>query len=210
MTQHSGHRLRAALCALALTATGLDIMAQPIEEPDYTLLETVGDVEIRRYQPVIQAIVALPDNKHSSQGFRRLASFIFGGNDQSEAIAMTAPVQETLFIAKPEMAFTMPSHYTMESLPTPDDQGVQLVEIAQRTVAAITFSGWATSGKVARYTDRLRSTLNEQGLTAIGDPMLNQYNPPWTPPFKRRNEIILVIDSPPSVAAAAENTTRTW
>lgn len=203
-------RLPLALCIAALAATGVESMAQTIEEPDFSLIKMIGDVEIRSYQPVIQAVVALPDNKHSSQGFRRLASFIFGGNDQGESIAMTAPVQETLFVAKPEMAFTMPAQYTMDDLPTPNDQRVELVEIAQRTVAAIAFSGWATSGKVERYSKKLRATLRKHGLAAIGDPMLNQYNPPWTPPFKRRNEIVLVIDSTPFAVAHAEKDEPTW
>jgi effector-binding domain-containing protein len=173
---------------------GVNSLAEPIEEPRYTLLKSIDNVDIRRYDPVVQAVVSLPDSKHSARGFRRLAAFIFGGNNAGQTIAMTAPVQETQFVEEPEMAFTMPAEYTLESLPEPDDQRIRLNEIPQRTVAVIAFSGWATANKIKRYTQELQTTLAENELEVTSEVMLNQYNPPWTPPFKRRNEIMLEIN----------------
>lgn len=178
-------------------------MADSIEEPAYALLYTLGDVEIREYEPVIQAVTELPDNNASSAGFRRLAGFIFGGNSTGESIAMTAPVQETIGHAKTTMAFTMPSAYSLEQLPAPSDQQVSLVEVPRRVAAVIGFSGWATQGKIDKYTQQLRDTLQSQSIAITGAIMLNQYNPPWTPPFLRRNELMVTIALPPLAEAAA-------
>ncbi len=189
---------RALLIAvLALTANGA--MADKVEEPAYTSLGELDEVELRRYAPSIQARTSLADSGQTNSGFRRLAGYIFGGNDREMEIAMTAPVEETLE-EEPTMAFTMPSEHRMEDLPAPDDESVELVAVPERTVAVIAFSGWATGGKVADKTEELLATLESNGIEATGSPSLNQYNPPWTPPFMRRNEIMVAIDLPPGVA----------
>ncbi len=174
----------------------LSTMVHSVEEPAYSLLDTIDDVEIRQYAPVIQAVTKLPDNSRSGAGFKRLAGFIFGGNDVRKKIAMTAPVQETLGQEQPEMAFTMPSKYTLETLPTPNDKSVKLIEVPERTVAVIAFPGWATKSKINRYTEQITRVIQSNNLEALSGVMLNQYNPPWTPPFMRRNEIMLEIKNP--------------
>ena len=168
-------------------------MAQSIEEPRYTVRESVGNVEIRQYAPVIQAVTTLPDNSHTSEGFRRLAGFIFGDNDQQQTIAMTAPVQETLGVTRPVMAFTMPGQYTLEDLPTPQDSRITFHEVPARAVAVVSFSGGATSTRVARFESELLENLKSNGIEIAGDATLNQYNPPWTLPFLRRNEIMIEV-----------------
>ena len=175
-------------------------MANSVEEPAYQLLYSLGEVEIREYAPIIQAITALPDNNSTNDGFRRLAGFIFGGNSSGESIAMTAPVQETLDTDTINMAFTMPRTYNMEQLPEPSDPRVALIEVPGRAAAVIGFSGWATAGKIEKYTQRLRDALQQQSIVITGDITLNQYNPPWTPPFQRRNEIMVDIALPQNIA----------
>jgi hypothetical protein len=171
--------------------------ADKIEEPHYTVVARLGaDIEIRHYDAVVQAVVELPDSQHTNQGFRRLAGFIFGGNDTGQAIAMTAPVQETLFVDRPKMAFTMPSHLQLDDLPRPDDAGISIEPVAARTAAVIRFSGWATAGKIEKMTEKLKTTLQQNKVAVQGTPILAQYNPPWTLPFKRRNEVQLVVDWP--------------
>ncbi|MBT7719724.1 MAG: heme-binding protein, partial [Halieaceae bacterium] len=80
-----------------------------------------------------------------------------------------------------------------EDLPEPADDSVQIQTVPGRTMAAIRFSGWATDGKVKRNTQQLIATLKQHGIEAVGTPSLNQYNPPWTPPFLRRNEIMVEV-----------------
>ena len=185
-----------ALALVLIAISGFSHMANSIEEPRFELIQALGDIEIREYEPVIQAVTQLPGSSSSSEGFRRLAGFIFGGNEQEQKIAMTAPVQETLGTAKPTMAFTMPAQYSVAQLPTPDDDRVTLLEVPAKTVAVVSFSGWATDAKVARYERQLREGLSENAIEVTGDSSLNQYNPPWTLPFLRRNEIMIEIRFP--------------
>ena len=190
-------RIMLALGLMAGSAVG---QAEEIEEPQWQLIDTVGKVELRRYAARVQAVTELEDSGQSSAGFRRLAGFIFGGNEREQSIAMTAPVQETLQNERPLMTFTMPRGYALAELPAPDDRRVRLVAVPEQTVAAIRCSGWATRGKIGRMTRERTAVLAEHGIAVAGRPMLNQYNPPWTPPLFRRNEITLAIDLPEQVA----------
>ena len=180
------------LC-IPLLLVSVNTVASSIEEPAWELLEQIGPVELRRYQPNIQARTPLSSSGETSKGFGRLAGYIFGDNDSGEKIAMTAPVGETLTPDGPTMSFTMPAAYAMEDLPAPDDPSVTLHEVPERTLAAVRFSGWATGGKVKRHTRQLLDTLEAEGIAVAGDPGLNQYNPPWTLPHKRRNEIVVEV-----------------
>ncbi|MEH6550720.1 MAG: heme-binding protein [Pseudomonadales bacterium] len=168
-------------------------MANSLEEPKYDVLKSYDEVEVRYYHPVIQARVPLASNNKSANGFKTLAGFIFGDNIGNNAISMTAPVQEDIYTDKPTMAFTMPSQYSLETLPVPNNANVEIISLPARVVAVIPFSGWATDGKVKRYTNQLQQTLETVKLDTLSNPKLNQYNPPWTLPVFRRNEIMIEI-----------------
>ena len=183
------HRLIPALFLLLPAVT----MAADIEEPAWELLDRMGPVELRRYAPTVEARTTLSSSRETTGGFGRLAGYIFGENASGEKIAMTAPVTETLVPDSPTMSFTMPSAYDLAHLPEPRSGAVTLHEVPARTLAAVRFSGWATSGKVKRHTRELLETLDAQGIEVSGAPSLNQYNPPWTPPFLRRNEITVEV-----------------
>ena len=160
-----------------------------IEEPKYELLDKDGDFEIRHYSSVIQATTVMNSSSDSSQGFKTLAGFIFGDNENQESISMTAPVQESLYVSEPVMAFTMPRRFTQDTLPSPLNENVEIEVVPERTVAVIRFSGWASDRKVDRMKNRLEEFLKQKNLIGRGDWLLNQYNPPWTLPFMRRNEV---------------------
>ncbi|MEM9254810.1 MAG: heme-binding protein [Pseudomonadota bacterium] len=179
------------LVALVLMIAASD--TQATEEPAWSLLETLDEVELRLYEPSIEARTPMTNAQETSSGFRRLAGYIFGGNDAGTEIAMTAPVSETLVDSEPTMAFTMPSAYRMDDLPAPDDDSVSLHAVPERTIAVIRFSGWATDAKVERYRINLLNTLAAEGIDIVGEPALYQYNPPWTPPFLRRNEVAVEV-----------------
>ncbi len=169
-------------------------MASDIEEPRWELLETLEAVEIRYYPAGIQATTRIPTSGHTTTGFRRLADYIFGANSNAKSIAMTAPVQETLESGSPTMAFFLPAEYSLDELPAPNDQRVEIVPVDSRTMAVVRFSGWATGPKVTRMQGKLLKTLETHGVSAIGVPVLNQYNPPWTVPFLRRNEVSVQVE----------------
>ena len=165
-----------------------------IEEPTYSLVVAWDDpdVEIRDYNSRI--LVTTQMNEGQNTGFRVLAGYIFGGNEKEQEIAMTAPVQRTMpGIEDAEMAFLVPREYSIEELPTPDDTRVQFREEPAYRAAVIRFSGWVNDQKAERYWQTLSTFLKEQGIQPLGDPTVNQYNPPWTPPFMRRNEIIVAV-----------------
>ena len=166
-----------------------------IEEPAYTIEKVWEDeqIEIRTYTPRIMAVTTMSGNE--DDGFRVLAGYIFGGNAQDQKIAMTAPVQRSM-AGEQEMAFMMPAEYEMEDLPDPNDQRVAFREAPAYAAAVIRFSGWASAEKADSNWQQLRRFLIVEGIEITGGPTLNQYNPPWTLPVLRRNEIIVPVELP--------------
>ena len=163
------------------------------EEPSYTARPLIDGVEIRRYGPRIAAetTVAAAEEAARSAGFRRLAGYIFGGNHQDRRIAMTAPVaQSEGWIIR----FFMPATWTMDSLPTPDDQRVRLITLPAESVAVLRFTGDRGPDAIAARTNQLLETLRAIGFQPVGEPTTWLYDPPWTISFRRRNEIAIPVD----------------
>ena len=189
------------------------------EEPNYTVLSQMNDFELRRYdkQLVAQTLVSGDQDSASREGFKVLADYIFGNNtaptggsskismtapvtmqpnnkksdSESQKIAMTAPVSMQQNDGKWRVQFTMPSKYTMQTLPKPNNPNITITEMPAQTYGVIKFSGLAGSKKVATKTEELQSWMQTQNLTITGEPELARYNPPWTLPFLRRNEVMI-------------------
>ena len=124
-----------------------------------------------------------------------MAGYIFGGNTAEQKIAMTAPVQTSMAgSAVQEMAFVMPSQFGESDLPEPNDPAIDLRPMSGYVAAVIAFSGRASASTAETHWKQLREFLEESNFEAVGPPTLNQYNPPWTLPFLRRNEIIVPIN----------------
>ena len=168
-------------------------IANATEEPAWTLIDTLGDVEVRHYEPLVQARTLTSGTAGSSGVFRTLARYISGGNVPGQEIAMTAPVERSLSSEKNYMAFNMPEAMTRESLPQPNDDKVTLHEVPARTVAVMTFSGRARNESVQEKVRALLATLASRGIEPVGEVTLAQYNPPWTLPWNRRNEVMVEI-----------------
>jgi hypothetical protein len=185
-------------------------ISRDIEEPAYQVVRTEGDVEVRRYEPTIVAATVVEGTRQEalSTGFRRLAGYIFGKNKSRTEIAMTAPVNATpsekIAMTAPVSAtslqegrfrvtFTMPSSYTMETLPIPDDDRVVLEQVPGREVAALRFSGWASDGAIERHVEELLAWVEASDRTVTGAPTLAQYDPPFKMPLLRRNEILVEL-----------------
>ena len=177
-----------------------------LEEPDYEVLETIGDVEIRRYSPYIVAEVTVSGPSADTQAFRILAGYIFGKNTTGEKMSMTAPVETR----GAEHAFVMERKYTLETLPKPEDERVQLRRKAPRVVAARRFSGRWTERNFSQHRELLLKQLAELGVAVTGNPELARYNSPFTPWFLRRNEIIVPVEwSPTDTGPAVASKTPT-
>lgn len=186
------------------------VSAMAVEEPVYKTELKDGAFEIRDYPALVVAEVDVSGKQRSaaSDGFRLLAGYIFGGNTRKQSIAMTAPVAqqptgETIATAAPAttiktasewvVRFTMPTGYTLATLPQPDDAKVRLRETPPAHVAIIRFSGLARPGDVAAKTADLTTWIRTRHLRDDGPPSLAQYNPPWTLWFLRRNEIMIPV-----------------
>ena len=180
---------------ISLVTSVMTTQAIAIEEPVYQVEKAwePEQIEIRAYAPRIMAVTGM--NEDSDSGFRVLAGYIFGGNAEEEKIAMTAPVQQTMAGEK-EMAFMMPAKYALKDLPQPEDLRVSFREAPAYTAAVIQFSGWASAEKADENWQQLQRFLIAEGIDITGEPTLNQYNPPWTLPFMRRNEIIVPVAFP--------------
>ena len=180
---------------ISLITSVMTTQAIAIEEPVYEVEKAweAEQIEIRAYAPRVMAVTGMDED--SDSGFRVLAGYIFGGNAEEQKIAMTAPVQQSMAGEK-EMAFMMPAEYALEDLPEPEDQRVSFREAPAYTAAVIQFSGWASAEKADENWQQLRRFLIAEGIDITGEPTLNQYNPPWTLPFMRRNEIIVPVAFP--------------
>ena len=180
---------------ISLVASVMATQAIAIEEPVYQVEKAweAEQIEIRAYAARVMAVTGMADD--SDSGFRVLAGYIFGGNAEEQKIAMTAPVQQSMAGEK-EMAFMIPAEYALEDLPEPEDQRVSFREAPAYTAAVIQFSGWASADKADENWQQLRQFLIAEGIDITGEPTLNQYNPPWTLPFMRRNEIIVPVAFP--------------
>ncbi|MCO4761319.1 MAG: heme-binding protein [Myxococcales bacterium] len=170
-----------------------------------------GPLEIRRYAPrVVATVKTVGDRDAASRaGFKRLARYIFGGNDQGNKVAMTAPVSATpsgdIAGDDPGFAdrmgatdswqvmFTMPSAWTLNTLPVPLDEGVQLMRRPGACYAAHVFTGLTTDQTVRERTQQLVTWLERRDLQPSGEPTLARYNTPWTLPWRRRNEILIPL-----------------
>lgn len=204
-------RITLLLSGLALGACSVIGVRNGTEEPEYAVTAKVGDVEIRHYAARIAAETAIAGEEYNARnaGFRKLAGYIFGANKTNASIAMTAPVAqsaETIAMTAPVgqsqdaqgrwvIRFTMPSKYTMATLPVPNDAEVKLVEVPPETIAVLRFTGSTGTDAVKDQQTKLLATLKASPWTATGTPIAWFYDPPWTIPFLRRNEVAVPVSS---------------
>tara|TARA_B100001750_G_C15513582_1_gene605383 strand:+ start:1581 stop:2168 length:588 start_codon:yes stop_codon:yes gene_type:complete len=184
-----------ALLIIIITSLG-HIMA--IETPDYHLISKSGDFEIREYAPMVIARTEVKSayKEATYTGFRRIANYIFGGNDKQLNITMTAPVISNRLEKNHELyevIFVMPKQHTLKSLPEPDLSNVYLEERKFGKVVSVSFGGWATKNRANHYKQILQNYMKSQSIDRIGDFMIAQYNSPWVIPPFRKNEIMVRI-----------------
>lgn len=169
----------------------------------YVVVDHVGDVEVRRYP---RSVVVETTAATERAAFGRLFRYISGANRADAEVSMTAPVEtgESIAMTAPvetdgreggvRMAFYLPASYDYEAAPAPTDPDVRLVEVPERLLAVRGFSWWTTDRRVESQTADLLVTLDDEpGLTAAGDPFLLRYDPPWTLPFLRTNEVAVEV-----------------
>ena len=185
------------------------------QTPSYTVERTLGPassgIELRRYGPRLAAETTVSGNEANarSQGFKVLAGYIFGGNTTKTSIDMTAPVSQEKSSQSIDMTapvgqsrtsdgswrirFFMPTKYTLETLPKPNDRAIEIVTVPPESVAVLRYSGSIRPSEVHQAERHLTEIVAGAGLHATGEPFTWFYDPPWTLPPLRRNEAAVVV-----------------
>jgi hypothetical protein len=198
------------MASLALINAWTDAMAY--EEPEYQLVRTYPDFEVRRYPPqmIAETVVDGAFSEVGGGAFRILADYISGNNRPGEKISMTAPVaqqpgdsriamtapvgQSTTGDGRFSFFFFMPSQYTRETLPIPNDPRVRIRELEERTMAVLQYSGSWREDRYRAQETKLKEALRRQGLRIVGEPVFARYNSPFSLWFLRRNEVMIPVD----------------
>lgn len=192
-----------------------------IEEPSFKVIVKSGNFELRQYAPMLVAETLVDGDMDDagSTGFRRIADYIFGNNQvqtstgsakiamtapvtmepQSQKIAMTAPVAlmpaEGMGASKQwRVHFVMPSQYNMNTIPKPKNPDVKLREIPGKLFAVSSFTGFNTQTRVQTKTDELNLWIGQKNLKVLSQAQLARYDPPWTLPMFRRNEVMIEVE----------------
>ncbi len=186
----------------------LDLMA--IEEAPYEVVKQDGRFEIRDYASHILAETVVEGDLEDAgnKAFNRLFGYISGENRTRSKLAMTAPVSqqsagEKIAMTAPvgqqragddwAVSFMMPSEYSMETLPEPNDPLITLRQVPPRTMAAVRYSGFWSEKNYLKHKAALEEWVARMGLVITGDPVWARYNAPFTPWFLRRNEILVPV-----------------
>jgi hypothetical protein len=175
--------------------------AMAIEEPHYDVIVSQPPFELRHYAPTLiaQTIVDGDMDAASSKGFRLIANYIFGNN-----VAMTTPVTvepqsgdtRVTGASQWRIHFVMPSQYTLANIPKPINSAVTLHELPRKYMAVYRYSGFNTQARVQEKTEEALAWAKQQSLKIVGAPQLSRYDPPWTLPMFRRNEIMVEVAAP--------------
>ena len=166
------------------------------ENQKYRLVHSESQYEIRFYPSATFAKIYSDGTNYksvASSGFRKLAGYIFGGNEQKKSIAMTAPVRMEMTDKGSTMSFVMPEKYKESDLPKPNDSGVHIVKSSPHYVAAITFGGYADDEKIKENRDLLLRLLQEKGIKVTGEYTFLAYNAPYQF-WSRKNEVVIPIE----------------
>lgn len=205
--------MRALLSALIAFFLALfePMSASATEEPAHTVVVEEERFQIRAYDPMIVAEVEVGGdmNRASGNGFRPLADYIFGNNTARAEIAMTAPVTRTPTSQKIDMtapvlrepgdagswtvSFVMPSQWTMETLPVPNNPGVSLREVPGEMIAAAEFRGSGTMAAFTRWESELADWAASQGYEIAGPARYAGYSGPWVPGPMKRQEVLIPV-----------------
>jgi len=170
--------------------------ANKTEEQKHSVIRKFKDFEIRFYPSATIATIksnAKTYKELSGPGFQKLAGYIFGGNEANKKISMTTPVQMDINDSGSTMSFVMPSEYSKENLPKPNDPNVNIINTADEYVAVIRFGGYASDEDLKFYSEKLQNLLRENGITPLGNYRFLGYNPPYQF-VGRRNEVIVAVE----------------
>jgi hypothetical protein len=168
------------------------------ETQPYKVIHVERGFEIRFYPATTMAIVvsnAKTYKELAGSGFRKLAGYIFGGNNEKKSISMTSPVHMDINDSLSSMSFVMPSSYTEDNLPQPNDKTIAIKTTKDEYVAVVRFGGYASDEDIKEYSAKLEKSLVASKIHYFGNFRFLGYNAPYQF-FGRRNEIIVSVQWP--------------
>jgi hypothetical protein len=174
----------------------LAINTRKTESQAYKLINKEKGFEIRFYPSVKLAQIASSAHSYrelSSTGFRKLAGYIFGGNEDNTKIAMTSPVHMDINDSVSTMSFVLPTEYQNKSLPLPNDASIKITNTLEEYAAVLHFGGFANDASIKANSLKLKQLLDRKGINSIGNFRYLGYNPPYQL-ISRKNEIIVRIE----------------
>ena len=180
-----------------------------VEKPKYQATALTNEIELRSYDPMLVAMVQMSGSRKDaiSEGFRVLADYIFGNNTLEQNISMTAPVEQqagqkismTAPVQQQQrsnswmISFVMPKQFTLTTIPKPNNEMVKINEVPAQRFITIRFSGSNSDDNIRKNESVLFNYITQNKINVTGEPKYAFYNPPWTLPFMRRNEIMVQL-----------------
>jgi hypothetical protein len=182
----------------ALTMVGCKVSRAGYESAPYEVVRSDGKYELRDY-PGLTLVETIPlENGKADGGFNRLFGFITGANETKQEISMTTPVFMSNTESNETMAFVMPAALTSDVVPKPTDGSLRVRVVAAGRFAVLRFSGGRNAENETLNLELLKTWMSTQGLSSTSAPVYGYFDPPWTPAFLRRNEVMLrtLVKSP--------------
>ena len=195
-------RFSVFLIAFLAYLTG-SVPAMSYEEPEYSIVKKTDVYEVRQYKKRTVAEVIYVEK---DSGFRVLFDYISGANKgfkevemtipvtQSKKIDMTVPVTQSASDGEMSMRFFLPTQYSKQNAPAPNDERVKIIDLPEEYFAVISYSGFASDGNFEEHYTELKAALDKDGMVIKGPPIKATYNSPFTPPFLRRNEAMYPLE----------------
>lgn len=184
-----------AVVALILIIFQSYLILAQTETQQYKVIKTEAEYEIRFYPATTMACVTMKATSYkelASPGFRKLANYIFGGNQSKTNISMTTPVHMNINDTASSMSFVMPSEYTSNNLPQPNDSSVSIFTSEEEFVAVTSFGGYANDELIESHAQKLENALKAKNIEYYGNFRFLGYNAPYQI-VGRKNEIIVSI-----------------
>jgi DNA gyrase inhibitor GyrI len=180
---------------VGLVATGCGTVRAGYESAPYQVVRASGEFEVRDYPALTVVETPMVRSSNGSDGsFNRLFRFITGGNEAKQEIAMTTPVFMSGNETNATMAFVMPAKMKTGEVPKPSDGNVTVRELAGGRFAVLRYSGGRSASNESEALERLRAWMKSEGLKELSAPVYGYFDPPWTPAFLRRNEVMARIE----------------
>ena len=185
------------LVIVGLALVGCKVTRSAYESAPYQVVRADGKFQVRDYPAltVVETPMAAGSRDGSDGSFMRLFRFITGGNEAKQKIAMTTPVFMSGGETNATMAFVLPAKMRAGKVPKPSDGSVTVRELLAGRFAVLRYSGGRNAKKEAESLAQLKRRMAAEGMSVLSPPVYGYFDPPWTPAFLRRNEVMLRTDS---------------